>query len=105
VRPRTVLTRDGQKLMDQRIESFLTDVLALAGEEPDAVSEGVRVARADCEAIFRAQETNKRMRDQAARICRALCRTRVVAEMYQRRGTRIAEHLRLVLSIIDRQKR
>jgi hypothetical protein len=26
--------------MDQRIESFLTDVLALAGEEPDAVREG-----------------------------------------------------------------
>jgi hypothetical protein len=30
--------------MDQRIEAFLTDVLALAGEEPDAVREGVRVA-------------------------------------------------------------
>ena len=28
--------------MDQRIESFLGDVLALAGEEPDAVPEGVR---------------------------------------------------------------
>jgi len=28
----------------QRIESFLTDVLALAGEDPDAVREGVRVA-------------------------------------------------------------
>ena len=61
--------------MDQRIESFLGDVLALAGEEPDAVREGVRVALADCEAIFRAQETNKRMRDQATRVCRALCRT------------------------------
>jgi hypothetical protein len=29
--------------MDQRIESFLGDVLALAGEEPDAIREGVRV--------------------------------------------------------------
>ena len=56
------------------------------------------------EAIFRAQETNKRMRDQAARVCRALCRTRVVAEMHQRRGTHIAEHLKLVLTIIDRHK-
>jgi hypothetical protein len=81
--------------MDQRIEAFLADVLALAGEEPDAVPEGVRVALSDCEAIFRAQETNKRMRDQAARVCRALCRTRVVAEMHQRRGTGIAEHLKL----------
>jgi hypothetical protein len=38
----------------------------------------------------------------AAHACRALCRARVVAEMYQRRGTRLAEHLKLVLSIIDR---
>ena len=89
--------------MDQRIEAFLADVLALAGEDPDAVREGVRVALADCEAIFRAQEPNKRMRDKAAHVCRALCRARVVAEMHQRRGTPIAEHLKLVLSIIDRQ--
>jgi hypothetical protein len=40
--------------MDQRIESFLADVLALAGDEPDAVRKGVRVALADCEALFRA---------------------------------------------------
>ena len=47
--------------MDQRIEAFLADVLALAGEDPDAVRAGVRVALAGCEAIFRAQETDKRM--------------------------------------------
>ena len=29
--------------MDQRIEAFLADVLALAGENPDAIREGVRV--------------------------------------------------------------
>ena len=51
--------------MDQRVESFLGDVLALAGEEPDAVPEGVRRALAKCEAIFRLQEPKKRMRDQA----------------------------------------
>ena len=89
--------------MDQRIEGFLADVLALAGEDLDAIREGVRVALADCEATFRAQEPNKRMRDRAAHACRALCRSRVVAEMHQRRGTRIAEHLKLVLTIIDRQ--
>jgi hypothetical protein len=66
---------------------------------------GVRVVLADCEAIFRAQETNKRMRDNAALVCRPLCRARVVAEMHQRRGTQIAEHLTLVLSVIDRQER
>jgi hypothetical protein len=42
------------------------------------------VALADSEAIFWAQEPNKRMRDQAARVSRALCRSRVVAEMHQR---------------------
>ena len=85
--------------MDQRIESFLGDVLALAGEEPDAVPEGVRVALAKCEAIFGLQEPKKRMRDQAARACRALCRARVAEELQRRRGTRI-----LALSIIDRQQ-
>jgi hypothetical protein len=35
--------------VDQRIESFLGDVLALAGEEPDAVRDGARVALAKCE--------------------------------------------------------
>ena len=39
--------------MDQRIEASLADVLALAGEDLDAVREGVRVALAKCEAIFR----------------------------------------------------
>jgi hypothetical protein len=89
--------------MDQRIEAFLADVLALAGEEPDAVREGVHVALADCEAIFQAQEPNKRMRDKAAHACRALCRARVAEELQRRQGTNIAEHLKLVLGIIDRQ--
>jgi hypothetical protein len=89
--------------MDQRIESFLGDVLALAGEEPGAIREGVRFALGDCEAIFRAQQPYKHMRDQTALICRALCRSRIVAEMHQRRGTRLADHLKLVLTIIDRQ--
>ena len=72
--------------MDQRIESFLADVLALAGEEPDVVRDEVRVALGDYQAIFRAQETSKRMRDNAARVSRALCRTRVAEEL-QRHGS------------------
>jgi hypothetical protein len=87
--------------VDQRIESFLTDVLALAGEDPDAIRKGVGVALADCEAIFRAEEVNTRMRDRAAHACRVLCRARVVEEMQRLKGTRTAEHLRLVLSVID----
>jgi hypothetical protein len=91
--------------MDQRIEAFLADVLALAGEEPDAVREGVHIALADCEAIFRAQETNKRMRDKAAHACRALCRARVIEELQRRKGTQIAEHLKLVRNFLDRPGR
>jgi hypothetical protein len=56
-----------ERPMDQRIEVFLTDVLALAGEDPEAVGKGVGVALADCEAIFRAREDNKRMKIQAAK--------------------------------------
>jgi hypothetical protein len=88
--------------MDQRIESFLADVLALAGEEPDVVRDEVRVALGDYAAIFWAQEPNKLMKDKAARGCRVLCRDRVAEEL-QRRGTPIAEHLKVVLAIIDRQ--
>ena len=91
--------------MDQRIEYFLTDVLALAGEEPEAVRQGVRRALGDCEAIFRAQQRYKHMRDQTALIGRALCRSRVIAEMDQRRGTPLSEHLKLVLSVMDREVR
>jgi hypothetical protein len=46
--------------MDQRIEAFLADVLALGGEDLDAVREGVRVALASCEALFRVREPNNR---------------------------------------------
>ena len=44
--------------MDQRIESFLADVLALAGEDPDAAREGVRLARR-LPGDVPAQEANK----------------------------------------------
>jgi hypothetical protein len=67
--------------MDRRIESFLGDVLALAGEEPDAVREGgagrPRQGRGDLPATG----AEKRMRDQAAHACRALCCARVAEEL------------------------
>jgi len=87
--------------MDERIESFLADVLALEGEDENAVRDGVRVALADYEQIFRAREVNKRMKDKAAHACHALCRSRVVEEIRQRKGTPQADHLKLVLSVIE----
>jgi len=38
------------------------------------------------------------MRDQAAHACRALWRARVAEESQHRRGTRVGEHLKMVLS-------
>ena len=87
--------------MDERIESFLADVLALQGEDENAVHDGVRVALADYERIFRAQEVNKRMKDKAAHACHALCRSRVVEEIKRRKGTPTEDHLKLVLNVIE----
>ena len=70
--------------MDQRIESFLTDVLALAGEDPEAIREGVRVALADCEEIFRAQEEKKRISLGTLSCPRLLCRLPQRAEEMHR---------------------
>jgi hypothetical protein len=89
------------KPMDERVEAFLADVLALEGEEASAIREAVRVALADCEQVFRALEVNKRMKEKAAHACHALCRARVVEEMRLRKGTTTAEHLKLILSVID----
>ncbi len=84
--------------------SLVGDVPALAGEDADAVRNGVRVALARCEATFRVQEPKKHMRDQAAHACRTLCRARVAEELHQRRGTRIAEHLKLVLDTVNQRE-
>ena len=59
------------------------------------------MALADCEALFRVQEPNKRMKDKAAHACHALCRSRVVEEIRHRKGTPQADHLKLVLSVIE----
>ena len=82
-------------------EAFLADVLALEGESVGAIREGVQVALADCEQIFKAQEVNRRMKDKAAHACHALCRARIVEEIQRRKGTATAEHLKSALSLID----
>ena len=88
-------------MTDVRTESFLADILALEGESPDAIREGVNVALADCEQIFKVQEVNKRMKDKAAHACHVLCRARIIEEMQRQKGTASEEHLMSVLKIID----
>ena len=87
--------------MDERIESFLADVLALERENSHAIRERVRIVLADYEQIFRAQEVHRRMKDKAAHACHMLCRARVVEEIRRRKGAPEADHLKLVLSVID----
>ena len=88
-------------MADARVEALLADILALEGENPDAIREGFRVALADCGDIFKAQEVNRRMKDKAVHACHVLCRARVLEEIQRRKGTATAEHLKYVLSVID----
>ena len=75
---RVIYCRSGRTvtpMSDARIEAFLADVLALEGENQDAIREGVHIALVDCEQIFKAQEVNRRMKDKAGQVCHALCRS------------------------------
>jgi len=91
--------------MDARIETFLKGVLALGNENYATVREGVPRHLALCEKQFRDAETDALMKDNAAQLCRALCRARVVGEIRRHSRTLTAAHLRLVLSIIDEPAR
>jgi hypothetical protein len=84
-----------------RIEAFLKDVLRAKGHPNSELREVVRIAITDCEQSFRKREMDNFRKDQAARRCRDLCRDRVVEEIRRRKGTSIAQHLKLVLSVID----
>jgi len=59
-------------LMDERIEAFLKDVLALEGEISNLLREDARRQLVICEEQFRDAETNKRMKDRAGQACRTL---------------------------------
>jgi hypothetical protein len=87
--------------MDERIEAFLKYVLALESENSNVVCEGVRVLLKNCERQFRNAETVRRMKDKAVHACHMLCRTRVADEIQRCKGTPTADHLKIVLSVID----
>ena len=88
-------------MADARVEAFLADILALEGENADAIREGVLVALTDCADIFKAREVNRRMKDKAVHACHVLCRARLVEEIQRRKGTVTVEHVKYVLSVID----
>ena len=87
--------------MDDRVEAFLRDVLALEGENYVDVRRGVRHRLTGYEKLFRDAEPDEQMKEKAAQSCRALCRARVLEEIPRHKGTRTAEHLELVLDIVN----
>ena len=87
--------------MDDRVEAFLRDVLALEGQNSIDVRRGVRHHLAGCEKLFRDAEPDEQTKEKAAHFCRALCRARVFEEIPRHKRTRTAEHLKLVLDIVD----
>jgi hypothetical protein len=88
--------------MDERIEAFLKDVMAFEREDSNVIGEGVRRRLAIYEKQFSEAETDKRMKGMAFRSFCALVRSRVVEEIRRCKGTSTAEHLKIVLSVIDR---
>jgi hypothetical protein len=82
------------------IEVFLKDVLRLEGETEAQVREGVRIHVAEYERVF-AVQLEERDKDLSARVCRALCRRRIIKKMEHCEGTPTKEHLKIVLSAID----
>jgi hypothetical protein len=93
-----------EEQMDEQIEAFLADVVAFEREDSNAIGEGVRQRLAFYETQFCAAETDKRMKGMAFRAFYALVRTRVVEEIKRCKGTSTAEHLKIVLSVIDRAR-
>ena len=90
--------------MDERIEAFLKDVMVFECEDLNVIGEGVRQRLAVYEKQFCAAETDKRMKDMAIRAFYVLARSRVVEEIKRCKGTSTAEHLKIVLSVIDRAR-
>jgi len=87
--------------VDDRVEAFLRDVLALEGEDYVDVRRGVRHRLTGCEKLFRDAEPDEEMKENAADSCRALCRARVLEELPRYNRTQTAEHLKLVLDIVN----
>jgi hypothetical protein len=87
--------------MDERIETFLLDVLEDEGKNSDIVRENTRRYLAAYEEMFRAEEVQDHKKDEAAQRCRDWCRKRVLQEIDHREGTEAADHLRIVLHAIE----
>jgi hypothetical protein len=87
--------------MNERIEAFLRDVQELEGVDAASIRDGVRSYLAVYENLVRDTETEQNKRDKALRAWHVLCRKRIADEVAKHAGTPVAEHWKLVLSVID----
>jgi hypothetical protein len=87
--------------MDDGIEAFVKDVLALEGQNSNVVRESVRHHLAVCEAQFRDAEPDAHKKGAAAERFRRLSRDRVIEEIQQRSAISTIGHFQVVLSVID----
>ena len=55
--------------------------------------------------VLRDAEPDKEMKEKAAHSCRILCRARVLEEIPRHKRTETAEHLKLVLDIVNLRTR
>jgi hypothetical protein len=87
--------------MDERIDTFLTDILELEGVSAASIRDGVRTYLVVYENLVRDTEPDPKNRDAAARVWRKLCRQKVAEEITNHTGTPLGEFWKLVLSALD----
>src|SRR5277367_2318972 len=82
------------------IEVFLKDMLRLEGDTEAQVRERVPIHVAEYERMFRDSQVDECNKDLAAKVCRALCRRRVIEEILAEEGMPTGRHLQIVLGAI-----
>ena len=87
--------------MDDRVEAFLKDVLALMGASPSRVSERVSFHAAQCEQMLRDGEPDPAKKDAVAAHSRTLCIERVSHEIERSQSHDRRDHLQLVLAVLE----
>ena len=68
----------------------------------EAIRDGAHIALSVCGEIYRAQEVNRRMKDEAVLLATPFAAVAFSRKWRRRKGTATAEHLKFVLSVIDR---
>ncbi len=90
--------------MDDRVEAFLKEVLALMGATPSRVSDRVSFHAAQCEQMFRDAEEDADNKNAVAAHCRMICIERVREEMERSKSDDRRGYLQLVLALLEGER-